>query len=447
MQYASWTNNKKFQEKLFKYDMKGGIKQSGLPLMYDDNYMYINEHEGHNLVIGSTGSGKTQTVILPMARLSIKSGESFVIVDNKMHAYEVLKGMLEDEGYNVIAIDFNEAKLGNNWNPLTLSYDLYKDSQIDLAIKELEKVAYYLFSDPKTPNDFWINSAIDYFTGLALYLYDNAVKDTITIENVYMLGNVIDNNPIEFLNKLNNNSTTYYSLLGTLKSPKETRGGIIATFNKELKKYVSRVNLSNMLSKSDFNFNDITNSKTAIFIISGNNSDYDNIIPLLINQIIDSISSNNKKRFNILLDGFNFLLPIKDFSKIINNCRSNKICITAIIRSFRDLINTYGKEDTEILKMCFTNIIYLLSNDYETLEEVSKMCGNTLNNKEVEPLITVEELKTLNYFEAIVLMIRENPIRTKMLPDFKIDWNVKSKGKDLKSRKTNEIKLFNIQNI
>ena len=37
-----------------------------------------------------------------------------------------------------------------------------------------------------------------------------------------------------------------------------------------------------------------------------------------------------------------------------------------------DLLNVYGKENTEMIKMCFGKIIYLLSNDIYTLEEISK---------------------------------------------------------------------------
>ena len=206
-------------------------------------------------------------------------------------------------------------------------------------------------------------------------------------------------------------------------------------------KYITRVNLANMLNYSDFDLRDIQKEKTAIFILSGNTSNYNDIIPLFINQVIDSIEDNNKKRLNILLDDFDNLLPIKDFSKLINNIRRNKVCITAIIRSFKDLENTYGNENSEILRMCFTNTIYLLSNDYDTLTEISKICGNTLADKKIQPLITVEELKVLNHFEAIILMPREYPIRTKLYPDYKYNWGEYNKV-DLPLRKTHETKIY-----
>ena len=82
----------------------------------------------------------------------------------------------------------------------------------------------------------------------------------------------------------------------------------------------------------------------------------------------------------------------------------------------------YSKEDTEILKMCFGNIIYLLANDIYTLEEISNYCGNQLIDGEIKPLITPEELKTMEVFNAIVIMPRMMPFKTKLLPDYQIDW-------------------------
>ena len=82
--------------------------------------------------------------------------------------------------------------------------------------------------------------------------------------------------------------------------------------------------------------------------------------------------------------------------------------------------NKYGKENTEILKLCFANIVYLLSQDIDTLEEISNLCGKTCEDGIVKPLISVEELKTLRVFEAIILIPRIMPIKTKLLPHYEM---------------------------
>ena len=195
----------------------------------------------------------------------------------------------------------------------------------------------------------------------------------------------------------------------------------MATFNQGLKKYAVKTNLANMLGSTDFKYENIIKEKTAIFIISGNNSDYDNLIPLFIHQIVESIPEDNNKRFNVLLDEFDNLMPIKDFAKSLNKVKYKSVIFTLVIGSFTILENIYGKENVEILKMCFATIIYLLSADYRTLEEISKMCGNAKANA---LLINPEELKVLNKLETVVLMLREEPIRSKLIPDYQIDWQV-----------------------
>ena len=266
MLYANWANNKDYAKNLEKINMKGEVKESGLPIIYNENDVYINPHINHNLIIGSTNSGKTQAVILPMLKLSIKANESFLIYDINGEIYKSVSGNLKDNNYKVIALDFNKGLVGNNWNPLNQAYNYYKTNDLDQAINELENVSYYLFHKNIGENDFWKNSASDYFVGLATYIFKNAEEYPITLESIYNLGNDIDDKPLEFLKKLDKNSSEFYYLNGTLKSPIDTRGGIIATFNQELKKYIAKNNLTSMLNTTDFDFDNISNEKTAIFI-------------------------------------------------------------------------------------------------------------------------------------------------------------------------------------
>ena len=146
----------------------------------------------------------------------------------------------------------------------------------------------------------------------------------------------------------------------------------------------------------------------------------------------------------MILDEFDTMLPIKNFAKVIHYSRSLRIKFTVVIKSYIDLTNIYGKENIEIIKACFPTLVYLLSNDIYTLEEISKMCGNQEISGKVKPLITVEELKVMNAFEAIVLIPRMMPYRTNLLPNYKIDWNLETKKETLKERQNKEIKIFNL---
>lgn len=448
MSYARWATNDEVVKKLEGVNLETGVKKSGIPLAYDDKYLYINNHEAHSLIIGSTGSGKTQSTILPMLKLAMMANESIVLTDPKGELYDKCAGALKEKGYEVLALNFGDAKYGNGWNPLKLPYELYNNDEKDKAVEMIEDLAYYLFFDGANTNTdpFWFNSTVDYFTGLVLYLFENANIDEIHLQSICELSNKLNdkNNSILFINKLDKKSQTYINLAGTLNAPSDTKGSIIAVFNQKMKKYISRENLSNMLSYTDFDITEISNKPTALFIISGISNYCNNLIPLLVDQIIKGVDYFGKQTSytNILLDEFDAMVPIRNFSSLITYCRSIKIKLAVTIRSYIHLSNMYSKEEAEILKMCFGNLVYLLSDDIYTLEEISKYCGNTLVDNKLERLVTVEDLKTIKTFEAIVIIPRMMPFKTKLLPDYQIDWGINFSKIDIPKRTQKEIKYF-----
>ena len=118
--------------------------------------------------------------------------------------------------------------------------------------------------------------------------------------------------------------------------------------------------------------------------------------------------------------------------------RSLNIRLTLIVQSILHLKNIYGDKTTEFIKMAIGNTIYLLANDSDTLEMIVKECGRQDENN---PLINVEELKVLSYFEAIIITSRMYPIKTKLLPYYQ--FNIPKVDEiELKPLQYNEVKLY-----
>lgn len=444
MSYSKWISKEEMKKNLEGVNLEKKLEKSGIPMLYDDNKLYISTRDFHNLVIGSTGSGKTQSVILPMLNLSIKAKDSIIINDPKGEIYERIEHYVKKEGYKTIIIDLENPRYGNHWNPLSLAYKTYKEGNQDKAIDMIDDLGYYLFEDQDSKNidPFWTNSVINYFTGIVLYLFDKAKEEEINLSSVEKLSNEIINDKLkEFLKEIETNQSIYRKISSILKSPSDTRGSILSVFNQKISKYITKSNLEELLSKTDYEMNQILEEPTIVFIISGLESISYNLIPLFVNQLIScaSIKKEYQQKVNILLDEFDYFLPIKNFSQQLAHSRSLGIRITVVIQSFIHLQNMYSKEDVEILKMCFGSIIYLLSEDIYTLEEISKYCGEKQENV---PLITVEELKTLPVFEAIIIMTRMMPFKTNLLPNYKIDWGYKEEKTPLELRKIEEIKVF-----
>lgn len=398
------------------------VKYSGLPMAYDDKYIYIDSKKNHSLVIGSTGSGKTQAITLPMLELACMAGESVVVHDTKSELYDTTSKKFKENGYNVIKINLDSALNSNNWNPFDLPYKIYKDGNKDKAQELIEDLAFYLLNDitEKNNDPFWINSAVNYFTGIVLYMFENS--NEVNLNKLLEIDLEVRNNN-KILDNIDKNSSIYTNLVGVLKAPTETKGSILSVFSDKIKLYYSKENLKELMSKSDFDITGVAKEKTIIYIITGNSNNSEHLLPLLISQIYFAKDeySKDKGKISIIIDDFYELYPIKNFSKMLNYSRGIGIMYTIMIKGFNDLKNKYGKEQTEMIKMCFGNIMYLLSQDINTLEEISKLCGNeSIINGNPIPLISVEELKTLKIFEAVLLIPRTMPFKTNLLPYYQI---------------------------
>ena len=106
MTYARWTSKEEMIAKLTPVNNDTVLRKVGTPITYDDNYLYISDKEAHNLVICCTGSGKTQSTILPTLRLAMMAKEPFVINDPKGELYTKLSNRLISEGYEVTVLNF-----------------------------------------------------------------------------------------------------------------------------------------------------------------------------------------------------------------------------------------------------------------------------------------------------------------------------------------------------
>ena len=381
----------------------------GIPLKKEDNnYLSINDniigYLPNNLIIGCNGSNYINNTILPYIDNIIDFNENMIVRDNN-NIYEKFKEKLNN--YNTIVLDYDNLDNSMNYNIFNLIEKINKESDYK-AINMLKETVTYLLPDDKSNADpFWINSARDLFSGMAIYYLQSEEK--ISISNIYKkIQDFIDESKsIEFINSLNKESAAYISLSNTLLAPPETRKSIISVFNQAINKYLTSDKLINILNNNDIEF-DKLNERFAIFI-KGDNDIARSMINLLIYQI-NSLNSINK--CHIILPDFDTMYPIKNLPKIINNNNNKNINYTITISSYTNLKNIYGLEQSEIIKMCFENTIYLLSQDNNTLEEISYKCGNKDNNI---PLITPFELLRLNRDEAIVLMSRVYPIRIELI--------------------------------
>ena len=119
--YSKWCDPKDMKKQLkLVHPTDENTGYAGIALINDGKKIYVDNSEYHNLVIGSTGSGKTTAIIFPMIELLSKNGESMILTDPKGELYEKKSNMLRSKGYKIVLLNFRDPGKGNAWNPLTL---------------------------------------------------------------------------------------------------------------------------------------------------------------------------------------------------------------------------------------------------------------------------------------------------------------------------------------
>ena len=467
--YSSWAKEKDIKEQSgveCVSPLDDTVAAAGIPLINNGKEIWVDNGEYHNLVIGSTGSGKTQTIVKPMVNLLAKKGESMIITDPKGEIYKYSASYLKEKGYRIIVLNFREPQRGNSWNPLSLPNQYYRAGNQDKAIELLNDVALNILYDPSNKNesDFWEKSAADYFSGLALGLFQDAKEEEVNLNSINVMSTVgeeryaTSNYIKEYFGMKGEKSNAYMFASSTINAPNDTKGGLLATFRQKIRNFSTGEALSEMLSYSDFNMKDIGNGKTAVFmIIHDEKKTYHPLMTIFIKQcyetLIDVAQENGGKlpvRTNFILDEFANMPPLKDVDAMVSAARSRDIRFTFIIQNFAQLNDVYGDNVAEIIKGNCGNLVYLISTEMKALEEISKMCGEVKVTDEKDknatrPLITITDLQKMKLFEAIIIRLRTSPFRTKLEPDFKMEWGIERKEEEYPTRMKHEVEMFDLK--
>ena len=470
--YSRWATDKeerKELKKVFVTDTK--YDYAGFPIWNNGKEIWLDDGDSHSLVIGSTGSGKTQGVVHPLVKLLARRGESMVITDPKAEIYKESAGLLKKLGYKIVVLNFRDPQRGNTWNPLTLPHNLYKKGDTDKAMELLDDVASnILYEEGGQKDAFWEKSSADYFAGLSLGLFQDAEEDQVNLNSISVMSTVGEERfggrstyIKEYFNDKDPAGAAYTCASGIVMAAEETKASILATFKQKIRLFASRENLSEMLATSDFDMFSIGKEKTAVFmIIQDEKKTYHALATIFVKQCYETLigvaqdqpTGELPIRTNFILDEFQNMPPLKDVTTMITAARSRHIRFTMIIQNFAGLEATYNKEVAQTLRSNCNNLLYLLTTELSALEEISKLCGEKKvkvgkgdkEREETRPLITVAELQLMKMYDAIVIRTRNRPYKTKLYPNWKMDWNIPNyKAEDFVKREKQPINTFDLR--
>lgn len=458
----------------FKKEKIESIKESGVPIWFSNDYKFVwfDRETPHYTYLGSTGSGKSVTAVIPMCSFiaTAKKKRSVFITDPKGEIFNTTSLMFKQNGYNVITIDFRHPEMSNHFNilePVIKEYEKYieyeklslnskkdKVKYNNLAMRSLAETNRLITSlstmimQEKTQqkDPFWNNSARNLLEGLIGFFLEeykkgNVKRHQITMTSIRKFQNssMSERNFNKFKNYIDKKeygSKSKDSLTSILNASENTYKSITAVFGEKLSLF-DDVNVANVTSDSDFDFDILGKEPTALFIIV---PDEDKvyftlvtiIVGLLYKELVKLANSQENKKLPVqiewLLDEFANCPPLADIEALVSVARSRGMRFHFFIQSFSQLDNVYGKEVAQIiLDNC--GLIYLKTNTQDTAEQISKRLGKTTissnsisqslsltdynGNKSTSlmarDLLTPDEVKQLHY-KTIIFPIIGYPV-------------------------------------
>ena len=408
--------------KNFTKEKISNINEVGFPVYYDKNisHVWFDKETPHYVYLGSSGSGKSVTAVIPMISFiaNAKVKRSIFVTDPKGEIYHTTSKMLHDKGYKVLTIDFRHPELSNHINilePIICEYENYikydklmKDTldndlkleyqnksissyaETNRLITSLASMITYDKTQGKDP--FWNNSAKNLLEGLIGFFLEeyksgNIRRGQITMTSIRKFQNSSMEeknlkNFKKYIEQKEYGSKSKDSLTSILSASDNTFKSITAVFGEKMALF-DDINVANVTSSNSFDFDILGKEPTALYVIV---PDEDKtyytlvtiIVGLLYRELVKLANSRQEKKLKYqidwILDEFANCPPLADIEAIVSVARSRGMRFHFFIQSFSQLDNVYGKEVSQIiLDNC--GLVYLKTNTQETAEAISKRLG------------------------------------------------------------------------
>jgi type IV secretory pathway TraG/TraD family ATPase VirD4 len=472
---ARFANIQEIKRDFQKEDLRK-INNVGFPIYFDKklNNVWMDKETPHWVYLGSTGSGKSVTQVIPFCSFlsSAKEKRSAFITDPKGEIFSTTSKMFQDRGYRVLTIDFRHPEQSNKFNilePIIKEWEEYiKFEKLSKEEKDNNKITEYnnlsmshyaetnrlitslsdmIMKDKFEAKDpFWNNSARQLLEGiigffLEEYKLGNIKRNQITMTSIRKFQNssMEESNFKKFKEYIETReygSKSKDSLTSVITASENTYKSITSVFGSKMNLF-DDVNVANVTSSYDNDFDDIGTTPTVLYVIV---PDEDKtyftlvtiIVGLLYRELVKVANKQDSKRLPVqidwILDEFANCPPLPDIEAIVSVARSRGMRFHFFIQSFAQLDNVYGKEVSQIiLDNC--GLVYLKTNTQDTAEAISKRLGkktieassisqsmslkdyngNKSTSLIARDLLTPDEIKQLHY-KMIIFPIVGYPI-------------------------------------
>ena len=433
----------------------------------------IDEGDVHTLMIGAAGVGKTAFFLYPNLEFACASGMSFINTDCKGDVVRNYGTIAKKYyGYNVSVLDLRNPTRSDENNILHLVnkyMDLYLYDKNNLSAKaKAEKYAKITAktiidigggSTESGANAYFYDAAEGLLASIILLLAEFGDKNERHIVSVFkmiqdLLAKVQPDSKAkakayfsELMEKLPPEHKAKWLAGAALNTSDQTMLSVMSTALSRLNSFLDSELEQMLCFGTAIDAEKFCNEKSAIFIVlpEEDTSKYF-MVSLLIQQlyreilvIADENGGKLKNRVMFYCDELGTFPKIEGMEAMFSAGRSRKISIVAVIQSFAQLEQNYGKQGMEIITDNTQLTVFggfapnsqsaeVLS---KSLGEQTVLSGSVSNGREKSqslqmigrPLMTVDELKSMPKGQFIVMKTGVHPMISKLKLYFK--WGIK----------------------
>lgn len=317
------------------------------------------EVEGHVLVVGGTGTGKSRGVAIPTL---LKWQGSALVMDIKGELSKISK--LRRKGIGNVYI-FDPENDGDCYDPIKAC----------ITIDQAQDLARTLIPLPEKGEPFWSQSAQSI---LAAFVFEGAKMG-------YKLTDIAEKlctTPIADLVKhCQTHEIKEVRLLAsiTYELPTDTLGGVMGELKSKLITIASDPNIERATRKSDFSPETLESGATIYLKVSEHLLDqYKDLWTIIISQFLKYLSRREERKTPpvlIVLDEMPRLSKINGLTSALATLRSRNVHIMGVIQSMAQLDSIYGKDERKVIADNCRFKFVLSATDPETQKYFSDLTG------------------------------------------------------------------------
>ncbi len=344
---------------------------------------YETQLNNNVLVVGTSGSGKTRSIVEPNI---LQATGSYIVSDPKGNLHRKYKSYLESQGYRVLKLDFTDPLNSAHYN-----FFNYIRSTADIV-----KVAHMLIYQEETGHrvdPFWDQSSQLLVQSIISYLMEFSRKDERNLKNLMRLISLCtitedsdEETPVDVIMKDAGKKNPDSYAVNTYKkfriAATRTLKSILITVNAKLGVF-DFPEMNTMMACDDINIPMIGEQNTALFVVvSDTDRSMDNLANVFFTQAMQELCRHADKEcpdehlpvpVRFILDDFATNVRIEDFPRMIASIRSRWISTMLMIQAESQLDAAYDEDSKTIIGNCDT-YVYLGGNDLATARAVADRC-------------------------------------------------------------------------